>query len=194
MSYITESQLSQYRNRTKTFSSENIVNLKESYNRDTSSPMIFLSHKHDENNILQDAVAFLKEEGVDIYIDWMDPTMPAYTNADTAHKLKQRIKAADKFILVATPDAINSKWCNWELGLGDADKYINNIALFPINRGDRLFYGSEYLKIYPRIEYQDGTTKYNNGNNIPKGYYVFYPADEQGSSVIYPLKNWLQIK
>ena len=77
--------------------------------------------------------------------------MPAYTNAETAHKLKQKIEVADKFILVATPNAINSKWCNWELGLGDAAKYKEHIALLPINRTYENFRGAEYLKIYPYI-------------------------------------------
>ena len=194
MSFINESQLAQYRNRTKTFSADNIVNLNESYDRDKSKPMIFLSHKHDEYSILQDVIEFLKKEGVDVYVDWMDPSMPAYTSAETAHKLKQRIKVADKFILLATPNAINSKWCNWELGLGDADKYIDNIALFPVNRNSQSFYGPEYLRIYPRIEYQDGTTKYLNGLYIPKGSYVFYPADNNGHSTLFSLKEWLQRK
>src|SRR5690554_7616154 len=100
MSYISESQLSNYRIRTKIFSADNIVNLKESTYSGTSRPMIFLSHKHDEFVIMQDVIAFLKNEGVDLYVDWMDPSMPAYTNADTAHRLKEKIKASDKFILV----------------------------------------------------------------------------------------------
>ena len=194
MSYISESQLSQYRLRTKTFSADNIVNLNESYSRDKTKPMIFLSHKHDEFSILQDVIAFLNNEGVDVYVDWMDPSMPAYTNAETAHKLKQSIKVADKFILVATPNAINSKWCNWELGLGDAAKYIDNIALFPVNRDSQSFYGSEYLRIYPRIEFQNGTTKYVSGAYIPKGYYVIYPADKDGNSTLFSLKDWLKTK
>ena len=147
MSFISESQLAQYRSRTKTFSADNIVNLNESLLRDKSKPMIFLSHKHDEHSILQDVVEFLKKEGVDVYIDWMDPSMPAYTSAETAHKLKEKIKVADKFILVATSNAISSKWCNWELGLGDAAKYIDDIALFPVNKESQSFYGSEYLRI-----------------------------------------------
>ena len=194
MSFITEFQLSQYRQRTKTFSANNIVNLNESYSRDKTKTMIFLSHKHDEFSILQDVIAFLKNEDIDIYVDWMDPSMPAYTNAETAHKLKQKIKVSDKFILVATQDAINSKWCNWELGLGDLEKYIDNIALFPVNKSNNFFYGAEYLRIYPRIEYQDGTTKYLNDSYIPKGYYVFYPADKEGNSTLYTLKDWLKRK
>ena len=156
--------------------------------------MVFLSHKHDEFSILQDVIAFLKDEGVNIYVDWMDESMPKNTNATTALKLKEKIETCDKFILVATQSAIDSKWCNWELGLGDAAKYINNIALFPINKSSQSFYGSEYLRIYPRIEYQDGTTKYTSGFYIPSGYYVIYPVDESGNSIIYSLKDWLKRK
>ena len=57
MSFITESQLSNYRLRTKTFSKDNIVNINESY---ITKPMIFLSHKHDEFDTFQDVIAFLK--------------------------------------------------------------------------------------------------------------------------------------
>ncbi|MBH1960693.1 MAG: toll/interleukin-1 receptor domain-containing protein [Flavobacteriia bacterium] len=193
MSYITESQLSNYRIRTKTFSADNIVNLNESYSRDKTKPMIFLSHKHNEHSILQDVVAFLKNEGVDVYVDWMDESMPAYTNAETAHKLKEKIEVSDKFILVATPDAINSKWCNWELGLGDAAKYIKNITLLPINRKYENFKGAEYLAIYPYIDFEDGSEKYNNGTYIPRGYYVKTPIKNNMVNLV-PLKQWLQTK
>lgn len=194
MSYITEIELSNYRSRNRTFSADNIVGLNESALRDKTRPMIFLSHKHDEHSVLQDVVAFFKKEGADIYVDWMDPTMPAYTNAKTAHKLKQRIKVADKFILVATSSAINSKWCNWELGLGDAEKYIEHIALLPINRPYENFNGAEYLKIYPRIEYQNRTTKYVRGGYVPRGYYVLYPANINGESELIRLRKWLKAK
>lgn len=50
--------------------------------------------------------------------------------------------------MVATPSAINSKWCNWELGLGDAAKYKEHIALLPINQTNETFSGAEYLAIY----------------------------------------------
>lgn len=152
MSYITESQLSKYGTTTKIFLKDNLVNLNENSSRDKSKPMVFLSHKHNENTILNNVIAFLKKEGVDVYVDWMDESMPSFTNAETAKLLKDKIKIADKFILVATPEAINSKWCNWELGLGDAAKYIEHIALIPVNTNDRNFYQTEYLKIYPFIE------------------------------------------
>lgn len=193
MSFISETQLSNYRRRTKMFSADNIVNLNESFCRDKSRPMVFLSHKHDEQDILQDVVAFLKDEGVDVYVDWMDSSMPAYTNAETAHSLKQRIKIADKFILVATPNAINSKWCNWELGLGDAAKYKEHIALLPINKTYETFKGAEYLAIYPYIDYEDGNRKDTNGSYIQEGYYVKYRLGNRNGRLI-PLKRWLKAK
>ena len=70
MSYISEYQLTNYRNRTRTFSADNVINLSKSSLRDTNRPMIFLSHKHDEFSIMQDVIAFLKNEGVDVYVDW----------------------------------------------------------------------------------------------------------------------------
>ncbi|MBK8243272.1 MAG: toll/interleukin-1 receptor domain-containing protein [Saprospiraceae bacterium] len=190
MSFITESELSRYRDRTKTYTKDNIINLKESLSRDRSMPLIFLSHKHDEIAILQDVIAFLKKECVDIYVDWMDEEMPAYTNSETALRLKNKIKSSNKFILIATQDAINSKWCNWELGLGDAAKYIEHIALFPINKTNQNFSGAEYLRIYPYIEYRDGTTKYKDGTFISKGFYVFTPSDK--GNTISPIKEWLK--
>lgn len=191
MSFISETQLANYRSRTKTFSKSDVVVLNESTSRDKTKPMVFLSHKHDEVNILQDVIAFINEEGIEIYVDWMDEEMPAYTNAKTALRLKEKIKVSNKFILVATPNAINSKWCNWELGLGDAAKYIEHIALFPINRTSQSFSGAEYLKIYPYIEYEKGNGKYLSGSNISSGYYVKTLLDN-GNLRLTPLKEWLK--
>lgn len=192
MSYISESQLASYRSRNKTFSKNEFVSLKESSSKVETKLMVFLSHKHDELSILQDVVAFLYEEGVEIYVDWMDEDMPAYTNAKTAFRLKEKINISDKFILVATPSAINSKWCNWELGLGDAEKYEGgNVALLPINRTTQNFSGAEYLKIYPYIDYENGNGRYINGNPIPSGYYVKTQL-ENGNNRLTPLKDWLK--
>ena len=69
---------------------------------------------------------------VKVYIDSKDPSMPKVTSAKTAENIKARIKQCDKFILLATNGAVESKWCNWELGYGDAHKFRSHIALFPL--------------------------------------------------------------
>lgn len=45
--------------------------------------------------------------------------MPEKTSGLTATKIKYQIYKNDKFILLATDNAIASKWCNWEVGIGD---------------------------------------------------------------------------
>lgn len=161
-------------------------------------PTVFLSHKHDDLEDLNELTGFmevLENMGAKIYIDSLDNTMPHQTCGDTAKRIKEIIKYCNKFILMATEKAIASHWCNWELGIGDTHKYIKHIALLPIKEVgeyDSQYKGNEYLEIYPRIDYRDGTTYYrNNAGLIPKGYYVCEPKNSEGVTYITPLKQWL---
>ena len=86
--------------------------------------------------------------------------------------IEKVIVLLDKFILLATEGAIASKWCNWELGIGDVHKYYKNMAVMPItNKENGEFSGNEYLQIYPIItsEYYYTTGTYYvefEGNKI----------------------------
>lgn len=162
--------------RTKTFSQILLEN--ESKDRSSAKTSVFLSHSHEDlkNGTLSKIIATLKSVGVSVYVDSQDSSMPPFTNAETASKLKEAIKRNKKFILLATNRAINSKWCNWELGFGDAQKYMKHIALFPLADNSDTWEGSEYLRIYPRIEEVNGSLK------------VLFP---NGTSDM--LKDWLQI-
>lgn len=154
---------------------------------------VFISHKHDDLDDLKGLIGFLKHNyNVDVYIDSQDPSMPVVTSAETAINIKERIKECDKFILLATNGAIESKWCNWELGYGDAQKYNKSIALFPIKpKGtfDKDYKGSEYMSIYPYIAYFDGTEKYTTGELVDKGYYVCTEGKTKNN--IISLGEWL---
>ena len=191
MSFISESQLRAFSRETKLFSSLN-ESLQKFRNESKSfKTKIFLSHKHDESEVLNGAISFLKKEGVDVYVDWLDEGMPKTTSGITAARIKEKIKENNKFIFLASEGAINSKWCNWELGYGDAEKYIDNIALLPVEKDNSSFSGAEYLQIYPYIEYRDGSTKYSSGLPISKGYYVFYPSNNSSHTII-KLSDWLK--
>ncbi|WP_407498466.1 toll/interleukin-1 receptor domain-containing protein [Elizabethkingia anophelis] len=151
---------------TKIFSDANIKQRRNKYSSEIS---IFLSHKHDEKDIIEQAIILLNKLGVDVYVDWQDNNMPSFTSGYTATRIKEKIRQNDKFILLATEAAINSKWCNWELGYGDSYKYHKNIAIMPItDKEDSNFSGNEYLQIYPIITseyfYTTGTyfVEYNN--------------------------------
>ena len=144
---------------------------------------------------LKGIIGFLENNyNVKAYIDSQDPSMPKKISDETAKIIKDRINRCKKFILLATNNAIESKWCNWELGYGDAKKYRDHIALFPMKpRGsyDYQYKGSEYLLIYPYISYYNGTEKYRNGSFITQGYYVNQLSDDGSSTIITPLSTWL---
>lgn len=132
---------------------------RKNYSYETS---IFLSHKHDEEKEIRNAIALFNSLGIDVYVDWLDEGMPKQTSGQTAKRIKEKIRENNKFILLATEGAISSKWCNWELGLGDILKYPKNIAVLPITEErNNNWSGTEYLQIYPIItseyEYTTGT-------------------------------------
>jgi hypothetical protein len=144
---------------------------------------------------LRGLMKLLNDSGGKVYIDSMDNSMPDQTSSETALRIKKEIKFCKKFILFATKEAIESYWCNWELGFGDTHKYIENIAIFPMKDAgvaDSKYIGNEYLQIYPAIEFRNGTTKYkSSGEVITKGYYVCKPKDDSDIRIITPLKKWL---
>ena len=156
---------------------------------------VFLSHKHSDLEELKDLIGFFESKyNVDVYIDSMDKAMPSTTSGATATRIKKVIQKCDKFILLATNDAVESKWCNWELGFGDAYKYRDDIAILPIKEKgsyDYQYKGKEYMSIYPQIFYYDGTEKYDTGRLVTPGYYYGY-VNDSGTAVITPLSDWLR--
>ena len=130
----------------------------------TSKTTVFISHKHNELDDLKGVLGFLEHNyNVKVYIDSQDPAMPKTVSAETAYNIKNRVDQCDRFILLATNGAIESKWCNWELGYGDARKFIKkHIALFPLKpkgASDSEYKGAEYMRIYPYISYFNGTDR-----------------------------------
>ena len=188
MSFITERTiLSNQRSKQMVYLSLD-ESLRQFKNESTSfkATKIFLSHKHDEKDKLEGTVSLLKSFGVEIYVDWLDEGMPKTTSGYTAKRIKEKIRENHKFILLATDGAINSKWCNWELGLGDAAKYIDNIAILPITSESQNFSGNEYLEIYPYIFKLDNN-QYFKGSYFNSGIYVVFPNDK-----VVPINEWLR--
>lgn len=114
-------------------------------------------------------------------IGWLDIELTFPPSGKTAIKIRRMIKENKKFILLATNEAINSKWYNWELGIADSEKYIHNIAVIPVADNSGIWKGNEYLQIYPYI---DKDLKYMDYDN---SFTVKYP---DGTKV--DLKKWLK--
>ena len=152
---------------------------------------VFISHKHDDLEELRSIIGFLESNyNVKCYIDSRDPSLPKTTSGETAHRIKGRIDNCKKFILMATEGAIDSKWCNWELGYGDAKKYRDHIAIFPLKKKDSYNYkGNEYMEIYPYISYYGQGEIYTGGTPITPGYYVCVKNEKE--YYITSLAEWL---
>jgi len=187
------------------FKANKYVNLNESI-RETRTfskskteykPTVFISHKHSDLKDQEEVKGILEifeDLGAKVYIDSMDNKMPDETSGETALRIKEVIKFTKKFVLVATEKAIESYWCNWELGIGDTHKYIENIAIIPIKeKGERdsHYMGNEYLQIYPIIEYNKAFTNIY-GHHFIEGYYVCKPKNKEGVRYITLLKEWLK--
>lgn len=160
---------------------------------------IFLSHKHDDLEDLKGFIGYLEQTyNVECYIDWDDPGMPEKTSGETAERIKKFIKTTDRFILLATDNAIGAPWCNWELGYGDAQKYKDKIAILPIKNTRREVYsGNEYMQIYPhivRVESSDISRErltYPLRFPLSSGYYVA-SVDSAGKVTYVSLREWLK--
>lgn len=113
---------------------------------------VFLSHSHKDKLLVEGLKNLLGSMGVELYIDWLDDNMPAVTSRETAEKLKNRIKSCNLFMLLATTNALNSKWVPWEIGIADGVKSLAQIVLVPVADDSGSFPGSEYLQIYNKLE------------------------------------------
>lgn len=116
---------------------------------------IFLSHSHaDVNDFSAEdvkALLIMLMATADVYIDSLDTEMPSQTSADTAKRLKDKIDGCDRVLVVATNNAVSSRWVPWELGYGDKAKGENNIVIIPIADPYGRWEGSEYLRLYPHV-------------------------------------------
>jgi hypothetical protein len=147
-----------------------IVNESRLFSKPLSLTSIFLSHSHQDKDVVEQAKLFFENLGIQIYVDWADMTMPESTNSTTALKIKNQIASInDKFVLLATNKAIESKWCNWEIGIADTFKFrIEKMAILPLTENSGSWIGNEYLMLYPRIELKSIV-------GFEDGFFVIYP-------------------
>lgn len=111
----------------------------------------FLCHSHHDRLLAMGLQHLLYEQGLDLYIDWQDSTMPERPNAETAERLRMRIVDTTWFLFLATSNSMTSRWCPWELGFADGKKALERIAIVPTRDGATT-HGNEYLELYRRIE------------------------------------------
>lgn len=149
MSYLTEGQLRDYSNRLR----YDRIALANTKSRDVHAQVtIFLSHSSKDRELAQGLVYYLASLGIAVYVDWNDSDLPRVTNRETADKLKAQIKSNSLFMILATDNALESKWVPWEIGIADQCKDEQSILLVPVADASGRFDGAEYLQLYRRVE------------------------------------------
>ena len=116
---------------------------------------IFLSHSHLDKMIIPRIALLFDKVDCDIYIDWMDADMPKVTDKFTASTIKDKILNCNKFLFLATFRGLQSKWCDWELGVAYSLKKDIEIAVLPIQTKTGKWTGSEYLDLYAEMEFDE---------------------------------------
>jgi hypothetical protein len=177
--YISQKELAKvYKKELKSLG--NISDIKE---KGDIRKSVFLSHSHLDKTIVSKITALLKKLNTDIYVDWLDQTMPEITSEVTAQNIKDKIEKCHKFLFLATYHGIRSKWCMWELGIADTLKGNSNLAILPIESNSGNWRGSEYVKLYSEMKF-----KTDLDNVVEDDVFI-----KQGTKEI-SLKNWLDNK
>jgi len=146
MSYFTESMLQNYAQdfQKNQYARTNIV-----IERASAQKTIFLSHSHKDKVLVRGLINYLATLGIAIYVDWNDTDMPRITNQITANKIKDKIRENSFFLILATDNAMISRWVPWEIGVADQMKTSERMAMIPVvHSSDTEFKGNEYLKLY----------------------------------------------
>jgi len=129
---------------------------------------VFLSHSHKDKELVEGFIELLVEQGIYVYVDWNDSSIPRITNGKTARRIKERIVKLQLFFFLATENALNSKWCPWELGVADSLKNWEDILIIPVADPSGQFKGNEYLQVYKHLELVWNEEAYIVTPNFPK--------------------------
>ncbi len=125
--------------------------LRKSFPRSANQRTAFLCHSHKDIILAEGLQALLAEQGLDLYIDWKDATMPEQPNRETAERIQRQIVACDWFLFLATSNSMTSRWCPWELGYADGRKPLERIAVVPTIDATTT-HGNEYMQLYRRLD------------------------------------------
>ena len=171
---ITRGQLLEFARGTQ---KARIVESRRTMVRASAAATVFLSHSHADRELVEPAANFLASMGVTVYVDWLDPEMPAITSPDTARRIREMININRRFLVLATERSLSSRWVPWELGVADGKKPFSAIAVLPVSEDVYVNAPNEYIHVYQRF------AKTTDGE-----WYVFEPGKSESRT---PVKEWL---
>ena len=88
---------------------------------------VFISHSHQDNELVRDLVRRLRAAGLKPFVDLAD--LPV--GADWKKTVREQIHAADAMLILVTPAALKSAWMMTELGMAEGFERI----VLPVTAG-----------------------------------------------------------
>ena len=152
MAFLSEAQLQRYAVDPKMASAAAVRTKRASREAQLS---VFLSHSHQDATLVRGLINYLASESVSIYVDWNDSSMPRVTGRDTANRIKVKIRESKLFVVLATVNALSSRWVPWETGVADQVKSTDAMLVVPVADPSGQFQGNEYLQLYRRLVVAD---------------------------------------
>lgn len=151
---------------------------------------VFLSHSLKDAKVILGIKKVLERKRLRVYVDWIeDPQLDrSKVSAETAAKLRERLKQSKSLIYAHSDNSPDSKWMPWELGFFDG--HNGNILIFPIaQREGETFKGQEFIGLYPYIDQSGAEAIWVNKGNAPAS--ALGKIDTPGRA-FRPLNEWMQ--
>ncbi len=79
------------------------------------APRVFISHSHQDNELIRDLVRRLQAAGLEPVVDFADP----HVGTDWKKTVREQIRTADALLILVTPAALNAAWMMTELGMAE---------------------------------------------------------------------------
>ena len=145
---------------------------------------LFLTHSYLDKKLIITLVELFNKANYSVYVDWINDSLLDRSNvtSKTAKKIKNRISESKGLAYIATSNIANSKWCPWELGMGDGLLQGRACILPVLEEQSSRFNGQEYLGIYPYVEY----AKVQSSNKDE-----FWVVDPEEVNKYTSLQEWL---
>lgn len=145
---------------------------------------LFISHSYLDRTYIRGLYQLFIEAGYHVYIDWIEDHQldRSSVNAGTAAIIRKRMSRCKGTAYVATSNSAKSRWCPWELGLGDG-MHKGKVCILPIVESSySTFKGQEYLGLYPYLDYALSQSS---------GEMQFWVNDQNDKDLYTNLRDWL---
>lgn len=138
----------------RTKSAEYIKQLTEKKNRpvERSETSVYVCFDPADEEFLVSVLLLLDSAGINVYPVWSNSTSETDQGHCDSDLIRKNIARCSKFVMIASANALQSTRCNWELGIGDALRYPDNIAVMPVieQRGSN-WSAAAYIQTFPML-------------------------------------------